>query len=205
MIKTASSADIARAILGNDFITPEKIQFHREGVFYTSAQLTKFNATVPSLEILEWCSDNGYMLVAGPQRPMSLLEIRSLNRHYFFARDRGWYAEQAFAQNDKIDTRWIMLRKEPVPQSTAKNWNEQLALLSEDEITPNAAEVAWCVTVYKVVHNTFLFPNFVRTSSFDSVGNHVGVGDSGAGILRVCSWSNDCRKTDVGVSAARKH
>lgn len=67
-----------------------------------------------------------------------------------------------------------MLRKEPVQGSTSKNWNEQQALLSENEVTPNVAEVAWCVTTYKAVRNTHLLPSvYVRTSSLDSGGRRV--------------------------------
>lgn len=197
--------DLVRTILGKDFISPEDIQKHRKGVVYTDEQLTQFGDTLPSKEVLEWCRDNGYMLIAGPNRPMSLLEVRSLKKGYFYSKEGGWYAEQAFAQNDKVETRWIMLRKEPIPQSTSKNWSEQQALLSEDEVTPNAAEVVWCVTTYKAVRNTYLLPSvYVRTSSLDSGGSRVSVGRFDAKGLSVDDWDDDDRDGYLGVSAARK-
>lgn len=199
------SYDLARHILGNDFISPKEVMSARDGVVYTDKQLTQFGETVPSQEVLEWCRDNGYMLVAGPNRPMSLLEVRALRKDYFYSKEVGWYAEQAFARNDKAETRWIMLRKEPVPQSTSKNWNEQQALLSDDEVTPNVAEVAWCVTTYKAVRNTYLLPSFyVRTSSLDSGGRHVDVYTIAAEGLGVDNCWGDNRFGDLGVSAARK-
>jgi len=201
----APDYELARTILGKDFISPEDIMKSRKSVVYTDEQLTQFGDTVPSQEVLEWCRDNGYMLIAGPNRPMSLLEVRSLKKDYFYSKEGGWYAEQAFAQNDKADTRWIMLRKEPVMGSTSKNWNEQQALLSDDEVTPNVAEVAWCVTTFKAVRNTYLLPSvYVRTSSLGSGGGRVSVGSFDAGGLHVDGWHGDDRDGHLGVSAARK-
>lgn len=201
----APDYELVRTILGKNFISPEDIMKSRKSVVYTDDQLSQFGDTVPSQEVLEWCRDNGYMLIAGPNRPMSLLEVRSLKKDYFYSKEGGWYAEQKFAEIDKVETRWIMLRKEPVPQSTSKNWNEQQSLLSETEVTPNVAEVAWCVTTYKAVRNTYLLPSiYVRTSSLDSGGRRVYVGIFGAGGLVVSDWRDGGRYGSIGLSAARK-
>lgn len=195
----------ARTILGKDFISPEDIMKSRKGVVYTDDQLSWFGDTVPSQEVLEWCRDNGHMLTAGPNRSMSLLEIRSLKKDYFYSKEGGWYAEQAFAQNDKVETRWIMLRKEPVPQSTSKTWGKQQTLLNENEVTPNAAEVVWCLTTYKAVRNTYLLPSVdARTSSVDSVGHRVNVGIFDRHGLSVSYWWDGRRHDNLGVSSARK-
>ena len=106
---------------------------------------------------------------------------------------------------DKVDTRWIMLRKEPVAGSTSKNWSEQQALLSDAEVTPNVAEVVWCVTTYKAVRNTYLLPDvYVRTSSLGSDGDRVYVSSFGAKALRVHRCGDDHRYAHLGVSAGRK-
>jgi len=203
----APDYDLARTILGKDFICPEDVMKSRKAIVYTDDQLAQFGDTVPSQEVLEWCRDNGYMLVAGPNRPMSLLEVRDLKRDYFYSKEGGWYAnaKQKFAQNDKVETRWIMLRKEPVPESTSKNWTEQQALLSDVEITPNAAEVVWCVTTYKAIRNVYLLPSvYVRTSSLDSDGDRVYVGGFDAKGLYVDFCWDDDRYGYISVSSARK-
>ena len=116
-----------------------------------------------------------------------------------------WYSDQKFARNDKADTRWIIVRKEPVPDSTSKTWDEQQALLSDVEVTPNAAEVVWAITTYKAVRDIYLLPNiYVRTSSLDSGGDRVGVGDFDDKGLDVDGWRDDNRDSFVGVSSARK-
>jgi len=195
---------LAQTILGKDFITPEEVSKSR-GLTYSEDQLAKFGDTLPSQEVLVWCRDNGYMVVAGPNKPMSLLEVREMKSGYFYSKSGGWYSDQKFARNDKADTRWIVVRKEPVPDSTSKTWSEQQALLSDVEVTPNTAEVVWAITTYKAVRDIYLLPNiYVRTSSVVSGGARVSVGlfvDEG---LDVFYWDGDIRYSNIGVSSARK-
>lgn len=195
---------LAQTILGKDFITPEEVAKSR-GLTYNEDQLAKFGDTLPSQEVLVWCRDNGYMVVAGPNKPMSLLEVREMKSGYFYSKSGGWYSDQKFARNDKADTRWIIVRKEPVPGSTSKTWDEQQALLSDVEITPNAAEVVWAITTYKAVRDIYLLPNiYVRTSSLDSGGRRVYVGLFVSGGLNVNYYWDNYRSGHLGVSSARK-
>ena len=195
---------LAQTILGKDFITPEEVAKLR-GFTYNEDQLAKFGDTLPSQEVLVWCRDNGYMVIAGPNKPMSLLEVREMKSGYFYSKSGGWYSDQKFARNDKADTRWIIVRKEPVPESTSKTWDEQQALLSDVEITPNAAEVVWAITTYKAVRGIYLLPNiYVRTSSLGSGGNRVLVAGFDSGGLGVDSGWDSRRDVGVGVSSARK-
>lgn len=197
--------DLARTILGKDFISPEQIMKSR-GLVYTDDQLTKFGETLPSQEVLEWCRDNGYTLVAGPNKPMSLLEVREVKSEYFNSKTGGWYANasETFSRNDKVETRWLMVRKESVANSTKRTWSEQQALLSDVEVTPNIAELAWVATTYKAVRGVILFSSvWVRTSSLDSDGYRVVLIWHADG-LNVNDWHDDHRSSSMGVSSARK-
>jgi hypothetical protein len=72
-------------------------------------------------------------------------------------------------------------------------------------VTPNIAEVAWCVTTYKAVRDIYLLESlYVRTSSLDSDGYRVNVGDFDAVGLNVNFWQDDDRISTLGVSAGRK-
>lgn len=198
--------ELAWSILGKDFIPPEEIATAR-GLTYTDEKLAKFGDTLPAKEALEWCRDNGMILVAGPPIAMSLLYIRGIGPAYFCSKTGGWYAEvaQKFAHDDKVKTAWIALRKEPVANSLSKNWPEQSALITEPMIVPNAAEVAWGLTVYKAVRGEYLLSNLdVRTSSRESFGDSVRVGSFDATGLSVSNnWFND-RDGHLGLAAARK-
>ena len=206
---TAKTPDyeIARMILGKDFISPEEITEKRKGIIYTDDQLTEYGKTLPSHEVLEWCRDHNFMLAAGPAKPMSLLEVRELQPKHFCSKSGGWYAEdkEKFSRNDKVETRWIMLRKEPIDDSTSKNWGEQQALLSELEIVPNIAELTWGVTTYKAVRGIYLLQNvYVRTSSLGSDGNHV-LGGSFDGVGFEVYYNGDSDRYDrIGLAGLRK-
>ena len=198
--------ETAKQILGKDFISPEEIATTR-GVTYTDEQLAKFGDTLPDQEALEWCRDNSMMLIAGPPKSMSLLDVHAVKKDYFYSKEGGWYSNKSekFAKNDKAEPVWIALSKEPVADSLDKNWPEQSDLVAEPMVVPNAAVAVWGYTTYLAVRGTYLLPNiYVRTSSLDSDGYRVSVGHFDAGGLNVVSWSDDYRSDGIGVSAARK-
>jgi len=198
--------DLGKTILGKDFISPEEIVTAR-GITYTDEQLAKFGDTLPAQDVLEWCRDNGMMLVAGPPKSMSLLDVRSVKADYFYSKEGGWYADKAqkFAKNDKAAAVWIAFHKEPVADSFNRNWAEQSDLVSEPMSVPNIAEAVWCLTTYKAVREVYLLPNlYVRTSSIDSDGIHVIVGSFDArGLLVGNGWGFE-RSDNLGLASARK-
>ena len=203
----APNYDLARTILGKDFISPDEVAKSRKGVVYTDEQLAHFSDMLPAQDVLEWCRDNDMMLVAGPPKAMSLLDVRDLKPDYFYSKKEGWYAEdrQTFSKNDKAESVWIALRKEPVAGSLGKNWAEQSNLISDPMSVPNAAEAVWGLTTYKAVRGVNLLPNlYVRTSSLDSGGSRVVVGDFDARGLCVDRYWDDGRRGRLGLSGGRK-
>jgi hypothetical protein len=197
---------LAREILGDDFISPEEIAV-AHSITYSEEQVAELERTLPDRETLEWLKQNGYYLVAGSPRDMSLLDVRELNRNYFYSKEGGWFANQteAFARNEKVTCRWLMLRKGIVPNSTSKTWGEQQNLLSDLETSPMAVEKIWGMTVYKAVRNVYLLGSlYARTSSVDSLGYHVLVGFFDGDGLYVFYWFGGYRFDVVGVSSSRK-
>jgi hypothetical protein len=133
------------------------------------------------------------MLVAGPPKAMSLLDVRNVKNDYFYSKEGGWCSEKAqkFARNDKAESVWIALRKKPVADSLSKNWSEQSELVVEPMTVPNAAEAVWGLTTYKAVRGVYLLPNlYVRTSSLDSGGDRVLVGLFDSGGLYVSTMES---------------
>ena len=204
----APDYELVCTILGKDFISPEDVMKSRKGITYTEEQLARFGETVPAQEILEWCRDNNIMLVAGPNCPMSLLEIRAMKNGYFYSKEGGWYAEQKqkFSKDDKVETKWYMIRKDIVPGSISRNWDEQHALISEIETVLNAPEFVWAITTYKAVRCIYLFGGiYARTSSLGSGGDRVRVGDFDDEGLHVNgSFWDGGRDGYLGLSVARK-
>ncbi len=195
---------LAQSILGVDFITPEELM-KVSAVIYEDKHLASLHDTVPPEDVLRWCKDHNYVVVAAPPYPINLLNIRMLDSSLFYSKTGGWYSEQKFASENKTNTGWLMIRKDPVPKSTSKNWDEQNQLVFGVEHVPNSAEVSWLVTTYFKVRGVRLFENiYVRCSDLDSGGNRVYVGYFDSEGLRVSFYWDDFRHDLLGLSSARK-
>ena len=199
---------LARSILGNDFIAPEEIAKARPGIVYAAEDIDEIEKKLPPREELEWLRD-GFMLLPKPpkSKPRSLLEVRELKPDYFYSSTGGWYAndKERFAREERTGNGWLKLLKGPVPNSTKKNWNEQQPLISGLEYVPDSAQVAWGVTTYHAVRGVYLLPNvYVRTSSLDSGGVRVSVGNFDARGLSVDNDWDDVRNDRLGLASARK-
>jgi len=198
------SLKIGRQILGNDLISPEEIVAAVcGGVTYSSKQLCELGNTVPGAEVLEWCAANGFVVVPGPSRPMSLLDIR---REFNHAVQGGWYMQDSelFARRNVVLPHWIALRKGLVPGSNIKTWDEQQKLLSNLEVTPNVAEQVWGMVMYKAVRGVWITTKWeVRTASVDFYGQNVIVGLS-EGLVYLPNCHNENRDGLVGVASARR-
>lgn len=163
------SYDLAKKILGDDFISPEEIMKFRKGITYTDEQLAYFKKTIPSQEILEWCRDNDCVIIAGSNSHISFLDIRNLNRDYLYIKEDGYYnSKKIVSNNDKIETKWYLFYKKLFPETANKNWDYQKQI-SECQIIPNLAEFTWFITTYKAVRDVYLFDSTLcRVSNFDS-------------------------------------
>jgi hypothetical protein len=191
----------ARAIMGKNFFGVEEAIKHF-GVNPSKQQLA-YLAEVPfTKEVLKSCKDT-HVLVA--VFPMSILDIRGkVERKLFYSHDDAWYNNQTFAK-DKGEVGWQLVRKVPIADSTNKTWNEQQALLSQDEETPKAQVVVYTIIGHFLATGERLFESiYVRCSDLGSDGHRVAVGRFDAGGLYVGSWHDDDRVGSLGVSAGRK-
>lgn len=207
---------LAREILGADFLSPEEVANSVKGIIYTDEQLIHFGDTLPTQDILKWCRDNSMMLVPGPPTAMTMLDVRDVHYDFFFhllEREEDiricWYDDtsQKFACIDKVEAlTWIAFRKELVEDSLDKTWEEQVVLVLDPMMVPNAAEVTWALTTYKAVRDICLFEwVHVRTSSLDAGGCHVVIGGFDTDGLSVGgSFEDIICIYDLGLSAARK-
>jgi len=197
----STSQKRAREIMGKNMFGIEEAIKHF-GVNPSKQQLA-YLAEIPwGEEVLESVKDT-HVLVA--VFPISILDIRGkVERGLFYSYEDAWYNKQAFAK-DKGEIGWRLVRKTPISDSTNKNWDEQQALLSKDEETPSAQVMVYTITGHFLATGERLFEKvYVRTSSLDSSGYRVSVGDFDAGGLHVDRWHGHRRYDFFGVSAARK-
>ncbi|MEX2145358.1 MAG: hypothetical protein WD712_03260 [Candidatus Spechtbacterales bacterium] len=196
----------ALEILGHDFIAPVQAA-NAWGLKYLFVQLACLATLVPPREILLWARDNNCIVIPGPPRKMNLLDIRKLDSRSFRG-PTAWYEEQKeeFSLNDTVDTEWLVVRKGWIPDSTGKNWLNQIAMLGIDERVPNAAQAAWAFNTYTKVagENPFTDIAYVRTSSVYSGGGHVYVGYFwDEANLVVIGDSDDTARAFIGLASCR--
>src|SRR3989338_2778710 len=200
--------NVARDILGVDFVTPEEMMSARPGIVYTNSQMAEFERTLPCGEELEFLRDQEATLVPGPQARMSLLDIRALRSEYFYCKNKkGWYLDvcEQFSHKDKVGAKWLKIRKKPASYSAGKNLDDMRLRLSGEGYVPNIAEVAWSVTSYRAVRNIRLFPHiFVWTSSEDSCRLRVFIGHNTRKGLSVNSLGDTIRYNSIGWAIAWK-
>lgn len=202
-VESSASQTRAREIMGKNFFGIEEAIKHF-GVNPSRRQLVSLSEVPFSEETLISCKDT-HVLVA--VLPISIIEIREiakklLNQTLFYNQD--WYDKEAFA-NDKGETGWQLIRKEPIDNSTSKNWSEQQALLTNDEETPKAQVVVYTIIGIFLSTGERLFENvYVRCIDLDSDGDRVSVGGFDDGGLDVDDWDDSHRYSVIGVSSARK-
>lgn len=201
--ETPKGYALATLILGDDFISHEDVA-NAYGFHYSDEQVEAFADTLPDEKTLQWLRSNRYMLVATPPTDTNLLQVRDLDNQLFNFKSEGWYAEskQTFFREDVVKAgQWLMIRKEPYPNSCKKNWDEQQKLLTEVEHVPNVPEMAYAVTAYYKVRGVYLLKDvYVRTSSHE---RRVVVGYFDGDGLCVCYYWADFHYDDIGVSSSR--
>ena len=167
-VEPSSSQTRARELMGKNFFGIEEAIKHF-GVNPSRRQLAVLGEVPFSDETLTVCKDT-HVLVA--VFPLSIVDLRSKvadnNQTLFYKQD--WYDKQAFA-NDKGETGWQLVRKEPIAKSTSKTWGKQQALLSEDEETPKAQVMVYTIIGIFLATGERLFEKvYVRCVDFVSGG-----------------------------------
>ncbi|MDP3725960.1 MAG: hypothetical protein Q8R36_02055 [bacterium] len=194
----------AEEILGDDFIAPEEVAVLR-GLSYTKEQLKFFSKTMPTTNTLLWLKKHNYALIPGPSSPLGLKEVQSLTPSLFFGVKSSWHDEHPFSRFEKVETKWIAIRKGEVPGSLYKNLKEQRGLLQNVERVPHTAEMAWFITTFYVVRDVQLFEKIrVRTSSISWWGDPVYIGLFDAWGIFTYAGNSDFLSNGFGLASALK-
>lgn len=189
----------AREIMGRNFFgVEEAIQYF--GVNPTRQQTLALSEIPFSEAVLQEAKDT-HVLVA--VFPFSVLEIRGkVDSKLFY--DQSWYNKESFAK-ERSEASWQLVRKTPVDNSTSKNWQEQQALIGEEDEVPTAQVMVYTIIGHYLVTGERLFEHiYVCTSSVASGGHRVGVGRFDSGGLSVGYYWVGSRVDRLGVSSARK-
>lgn len=195
----------AKAIMGNDFITPEEVMAVRSGVCYSAGEIALLARNIPPTRVLQWCNARGYVIIPAPATEMTMIQI-SVLKPVFFKTLRLCAKDGHFSQTEVTSKGWLLIRKEPVPNSIGKSLDEQLRLLQPIEKMPTAVDMAWLITTYLAVRKIALYDQVVvRTSSSDDKGTHAYIGHDASDVI--LHYTADDRRTpsgvELGVGASR--
>lgn len=192
----------AEAIMGSNFLGIAEIE-QAFGVKFTPAQRQKL-AIIPDklMQVLKACAKT-HVLVAG--FPLSIIDVRAkvaghTEKLFCSPTGTGWYNEQAFA-GVQVECRWYLLRKEPLPNSTSKWYNEQEATVAQlEEEIPWARDVVFATMALFLTTGERLFERIcVRCKDVTSLGSRVRVGSFDQDGFHINYWSG---KPHDGVAVA---
>lgn len=156
-----------------------------------------------SEETLEESKDTHILVLVFP---LSILEIRNrIKPELFWSPDRrDWYDGETFAEECK-EVSWQLVRKTPVDESTLKNWQNQQALIGENDEVPSAQVIVYTMIGHYLATGERLFENvYVRTASVDCDGDHICFGCFDLEGLDIYCCGDNKYDSLVGVSSARK-
>ncbi len=188
----------AKLILGDQCILPGEVMA-KLGVKYSDKELKSLEKIPWSPEILQELRDNHILF---PTFPLSILETKAKASGLFYEQD--WYNTEKFAKSERPEVRWHLIRKDHLPNSTNKTYDQQLALLSDKEENPPAVVLVQMMVIYFLMTGKKLFESvYARSCSKSSDGDRVGVGFY-EGRLDVGDGNGDYYNSDLGLAASRK-
>ena len=197
-----TTPEIAAEIMGYNFHGIDALERHL-GV-KLSAKSKKLFLTVPfSAEVLQACRETHVLVACGA---LSLMDVWQAQTGLFYAKSEPWYGAQSeqFARS-KVKAGWQLVRKNPVPDSTSKTWDEQNALLGADDLVPSASVLAQAIVIHYLETEERLYETiYVRVSDVHSNGFRVYLGYFDQDALYVHShWDGD-RGSFIGLASSRK-
>ncbi len=200
-IDTTTTPEQAAEIMGTNFHGISTLEQHM-GV-NLSAKSKKLFTKVPfSTETLMACRETHVLVACGD---LSLMDVWQAQTGLFYAKSEPWYGARGehFARS-KGKTGWQLVRKNPVPDSTRRTWNEQNALLGQDEQVPSASVLAQAIIIhYQETEERLYETIYVRCSDVDSIGGRVYLGIFDQYGLHVDNDWDSRRFNRVGLSSSR--
>ena len=222
----------AKEILGKDFLGPEAIQITL-GIELSREELEHTEDIPFTREELEQAKMLGMMLVLRvphdkDKQPLTLNRMREIlagedslgdpakkkSKLVYSQPGEGWYKDEAFATGGVTGFSWGLVKKEVLPESLSKNWDEQEAIFKtwaeQTNIDPHTIRRR---TPIEVAYDTMLYYGANKESLLESIydwtsvqasgGEFVFVGYFGSGGLGVCSDTRGLRYSLLGVCPAR--
>ena len=145
----------AGEVLGPDYISPNQVGSRTNGWWweYTAEQMRYFNHTFPDRSTIDWFSQNGFVLMAGPPREFSVLDLLDFGKKLSVSAEKRPFLEELSRNTDKIAVgKWLAISKGAARFTLAKPWEEQQQTILYPQEVPNITEVTYAVLTYQKVN-----------------------------------------------------
>ena len=200
-----TTPEIAAEIMGRGFHGTDALECHL-GV-KLSPKSKKLFLTVPfSAEVLQACHETHVLVACGA---LSLMDVWRVQTRLFYSNSDPWYGDSSkWFAHSKVKAGWQLVRKNPVPDSSRKTWDEQNQLLRQDEQVPSASVLTQAILIHYLETGERLFEDiYVRCSDMDYDSDRVRLGHFDEDGLRVGyywdGWDGNWGVV-VGLSSSRK-
>lgn len=203
LVTEKTSQERARTIMGfkNFFGIEEATQYF--GINPSKRDLIKLEKIPFSPKVLHACKKT-HILVA--VLPISILQIRiNIEPRLWYLHNDGWY-DRCFFAKDRGEASWQLIRKNPIPGSMNKSWEEQQELLSKyEEVPPRARVLVYSVLGHFLQTGRRLFKDsYTRCSDIEPENSHVVVGLFDDQGLYITQFLDNHRFDSLGMSTVRK-
>lgn len=200
-----TTPEIAAEIMGDNFHGTDALERHL-GV-KLSPTSKKLFLTVPyTPEVLQACRETHVLVACGA---LSLMDVWRVQTRLFYSNSDPWYGDSSkWFAHSKVKAGWQLVRKNPVPDSSRKTWDEQNQLLRQDEQVPSASVLTQAILIHYLETGERLFEDiYVRCSDMDYDSDRVRLGHFDEDGLRVGyywdGWDGNWGVV-VGLSSSRK-
>jgi hypothetical protein len=183
---------------------------------------TKVGEQKLTKESLEQLKQEGFMVVlrcptlTGTDKKSGEMPvtINNLRKKFPLFYKQDWYDKESFPNETLKDFDWAIVKKEVLPESKSKNWDEQQEILKSWAKVHNIdeqfvrrrtpTEVAYDILAYfKIYQERIMEKDWDWTSIQSSGGGFVGVGYFDAAGLYVSGHTRDNRYSHLGVCPSR--
>jgi len=173
ILESSINSQRARKIMGGNMFDLKLVSKLFEIDFTARQQRSLRQVPFPS-DILQKSKETHILFVG---YPLSISDLRKkMPREFFCNHADKWCESEDFAKEAKVDLRWYLMRKDVLPQSPGKTFQEQLALLKETEEVPRACELAYMLALYYLAQKKSLFEeHYLRCEDVVKDNTRVGV------------------------------
>lgn len=187
-------------ILGEDFILPEEIR----GFSYSPEEREILEENLPRAGVIHWCHANNVVLLPGPSREVTFLEIHKANQEHFFCKGPAWFSSEPFAKGETVTPGWLLLSKRPLVNSNGRTFRMQKKMVSSPLEIPRVVDLTWGFVAYLQARGkeSIRYP-LVKTGSLTSEGFPVVEGFIHRGGIEVYDWDAS-KSRDVYITTGYK-